>query len=239
MRYIYAYSNHKTGLSRLRRMAVEYKRLTDSGVEVTMMTNDHRAANAIRDYGVPACVTIETMWDIDMIAQRGDTLLLDTPEDDGGKLELYVEMFSDVVRVAQSCDDVSKYGEKVLHLDPEVDIGFKNASNLPKIDREVLFFGDSDPDKLLLDMDGDGLELLLGEYFYVGYDDELRDIFGLLHEAEEYKDILSSSQKIQTYDAQAAYEANAAGAQVLFFCHDIEKCQHELMSSLGIKVIIK
>jgi len=241
MTYIYAYSNHKYGLARVRRMAVLYKELQAQEIEVELLTNDHRAANVARELGVESCIAIQTVWDIDSVVQWGDSLIMDTPEDAEEKLAFYVERFLEVSRVANSCDDKSIYGEKILHIDPKVDAIYASEKATPKVERTVLFYGDSDSEKWLGDQRdlfaGLGIELLLGEYFYLGYEDVLESIFPLQHEAEAYKELIVTSSTIVTYVEQTAYEARAAGANVLYLCDMIEACQRELMQALGIVVL--
>ena len=240
MTYIYAYSNHKYGLSRLRRMAVRYQELQAKGVEVEMLTNDFRAASAIREYGVPACTTIETVWDIDFVAQRGDSVIIDTPEDDKGKLEQYVEIFMKVQRVAISCEDSSRYGEEVLHPNPMTDPWYAMHKTEPKVEKTLFFYGDSDPEKWLekqLDLfAGLEMDLLLGEYFYQGYETALLPLFSVQHEAEAYREMLAQSQKVVTCVEQTAYEASSAGAEVIYL-GTVDTCQRELMEALAIKIV--
>jgi hypothetical protein len=242
MTYIYAYSNHKYGFSRLRRMAVHYKELQEQGVEVEMLTNDFRAAAAVREYGVSACTTIETVWDIDLVAERGDCLVMDTPEDDQGKLEQYVEMFAEVQRVAVSCEDDSRYGEEVLYPDPMTDPWYASCKEKPKVESTLFFYGDSDPEKWLAEQAdlfaGLEMELLLGEYFYPGYEETLAPLFLVLHEADAYREMVSQSQKVVTCVPQTAYEASSAGAEVIYF-GAVDTCQRELMEVLSIKIVSK
>jgi hypothetical protein len=241
MTYIYAYSNHKAGLSRLRRMAVLYQQMQDQGIEVEMLTNDHRAISAVREYGISSATTIQTVWDIDSVAQWGDSLIIDTPEDDEGKLEQYVEMFNSVSRVANTCDEKSQFGEELLYPDPMVDPYFLVSKRQEKVERKLLFVGDSDSDKWLLEQAeyfaGLDLELLLGEYFYVGYETALESYFPIQHEAENYRECISQSHTIVTSEMQTAYEARAAGARVLYLNHETEICHTESLKAEGIEVI--
>ncbi|NKQ40329.1 MAG: hypothetical protein HF962_02015 [Sulfurovum sp.] len=239
MTYIYAYSNHKYGLDRLRRMSVLYQELQSKGEEVEMLTNDFRAVSAIREYGVPACTTIESIWDIDMVAPQGaEYLIIDTPEDDAGKLEEYVALFRKVSKVANSCDESSRYGEEILDVDPMVDSYFSKENNAPKEDRCLFFYGDSDHEKWLsknLDKLSDlNCELLLGEYFFLGYEDELKSVFSTIHDADEYRDIVATSSKVITFSLQCAYEANTAGARVVYVCGEVEECALEKLREFGI-----
>ena len=242
MTYIYAYSNHKYGLSRLRRMAVLYQRLQDQGVEVEMLTNDFRAASAICTYGVPACTTIETVWDIDFVAERGDSLILDTPEDDAGKLAVYVEMFKHVTCIADREAQQSLYGEELRYVDPLTDPWYAAQKAEEKVSRTILFYGDSDPKKSLVKLtdlfENMEIELLLGEYFYPGYEAALEPMFSRIHEAESYREIIAGSKCVISCVAQTAYEASTAGANVIFLGEPDEE-EREIMEKMAIKIVDK
>ncbi len=204
-----------------------------------MLTNDFRAVSFIRSYGVPKCTTIESVWDIDMVAPQGaDHLVIDTPEDDAGKLEEYVELFDKVTRVTDCTDTKSRYGEEVLTADVMVDNFFIEAKAKPKIDRIVLFFGDSDPLKQILKnidrISALQCDLLLGEYFFLGYEDEIKDGFGMIYESDEYMDIISGSRKVIAYSLQCALEANASGADTVYINDRLHDCQIDMLKELGI-----
>ena len=218
MTYIYAYSNHKENLDRIRRMAVLYKRLEAEGESVTMLTNNFRAVSIAIELGAIECTTIETIMDIDFIAKDGDSIVIDSPEDDRGRLELYMQKFASVSRVISSENEVSIYGEELLDIDGLVDDYYHAVAKEPKIDRRVLFWGDSDSSKSILryreyfsDL---SLELLLGEYFFPKYESEISDIFTNMHDSEDYRDVIGESSYVATSSVQSAIEASIAGAIV-------------------------
>ncbi len=242
MTYIYAYSNYKYGLDRLRRMAVLYKELKKQGLEVEMLTNDHRASGAARDLGVKICTTVETILDIDLVAKRGDILIIDSPEDDIGKIEVYAEMYEKLYKIANSCDEQSLYTEQILQIEALVAEEYVAITSREKEDRTLLFFSDSDSDKYLLKnadfFQSFGFELLLGEYFYVDYESDLEDTFSKIHESEEYMDLISNSKTIVTSSVQTAYEAYSSGANIVYLdCSDLDICIKEHMEELGISIV--
>jgi len=192
-----------------------------------LLVNDFRAGLVAREFGVPESVTIETIQDIDAIAQTGDSVIIDSPEDDHGRLVKYCSDFKQVFRFAQGADDKSIHGETMMRLncDNEAcissiivdDVYFEEHK---KEDRTLFFLSDSDADKLILKnadffKDTD-MELLLGHYFYVKYEDELAKIFKTIHEPEEYMDLICSSRRLVTASFQTALEAKASGAEVVF-----------------------
>jgi len=218
MTYIYAYSNHKENLDRVRRMAVLYKRLEAEGESVTMLTNNFRAVSIAIELGAVECTTIETIMDIDFIAKDGDSIVIDSTEDDRGKLEVYVEKFVSVSRVVELDDDFSRYGEELLSIDDLVDEYYTEISKKPKIDRKVLFWGDSDSSKSMLKLKDYfstlSLDLLLGEYFFPKYESEIADIFVKIYDSEMYEDVIGNSSYIITSSLQSAIEASVSGAKV-------------------------
>jgi hypothetical protein len=60
------------------------------------------------------------------------------------------------------------------------------------------------------------MELLLGNYFFVKYEDDLAKLFSQLHEPEEYETLIQSSSTVVTSSSQTALEAKIAGAKVIY-----------------------
>jgi hypothetical protein len=247
MLYYYAFTGHKHGLDRVKKAAVILNKLRAKGVETILLVNDFRAGLVARDLGVPESVTIETIQDIDAIAKIGDSVIIDSPEDDHGRLVKYCSDFKEVFRFAQSSDDKSIHGETMLSIDCDDencissiivdDIYFEEHE---KVDRILFFLGDSDADKIILNNSDffkeSKIELLLGHYFYVKYEDDLAKIFNILHEPEEYTELISSSSRVVTSSFQTALEASVSGAEVVFI--DISKTSDE-EKKLLIKIKVK
>jgi len=223
-------------------MTALYHELESLGIEVEMLTNDFRSAGTAKDLGVKSCTTVETIFDIDFVAERGDTLILDSPEDDMGKLEVYHEMFAHLYRVANSCDEASRYGEQMIEGHALVDQSYISSAKSQKIERDILFYADSDSSRDLSKASeffkSFELELLLGEYFYADYESDLEPIFDVLYESEEYAQIISSSSCVLTSLPQTAHEAHSAGAYTVFIeISDLEQCSRDEISSRGIPMV--
>jgi hypothetical protein len=60
------------------------------------------------------------------------------------------------------------------------------------------------------------MELLLGNYYFVKYEDDLAQLFKGLHEPEEYETLIQSSTTVVTSSSQTALEAKIAGAKVIY-----------------------
>lgn len=249
--YYYAYTGHKYGLDRARRATVILKKLNEKGFNTMLLVNDFRAGLAMRDFGILESINIEGIQDIDAIAQTGDVVIIDSPEDDHGRLVKYCSDFKQVFRFAEYDDDKSIHGEIMLTVDCKKDeecissiivddIYFETHE---KIDRTLFFLGDSDSDKILLKNSNffikNPMELLLGNYFYVKYEDDLKKIFTTLYEPEEYIQLICSSKRVITASLQTAIEASVAGAEVFYLSKEALSYKNkELLKLFNIILII-
>jgi len=248
--YYYAFTGHKFGLDRVKRASVVLKKLRAEGIETMLLLNDFRAGLVAREFGIPESVTIEGIQDIDAIAENGDVIIIDSPEDDHGRLVKYCSDFKKVFRFAENDEDKSIHGEIILSLNSENkdsissllidDIYFEEHK---KEERTLFFLSDSDADKLILNNEDffkdSNMELLLGNYFYVKYEDDLAKIFPILHEPEEYISLLCSSSHVITASFQTAVEARVSGAKVTYIeLKSLTNHEKELFKLLGVIMII-
>ncbi len=249
MLFYYANSGHKIGLERVRRGAALLKRLASNGVETQLLVNDFRAGLAAKELGVKEYVTVETVQDIDAIAQFGDSIIIDSPEDDHGRLVKYCEEFKNVWRFEVGNDDVSVHGETLFKVECKdescedaVIIDDDYFEETAKKERTLFFLSDADYDKTILNNETFfktlDMELLLGNYFFVKYEDDLAKLFSTLHEPEEYMDLIKSSSHIVTTSAQTALEAKASGANVIYIdLSNNNLYPVELLKTYGIEVV--
>ena len=241
MLYYYANTSHKLGLERLRRGAALLNRLNDKGEKTQLLVNDFRAGLVARELGVSEYVTIEGIQDIDAIAQNGDSIIIDSVEDDHGRLVKYCQDFDQVWRFAHDENDAPVHSEKVIPFDTVMvdDTFFEETS---KEERILFFLGDSDYDKTILNNEAFfkafDMELLLGNYFFVKYEDDLAKLFSTLHEPEEYEELIKTSSTIVTASSQTALEAKAAGAKVIYIVlPERELYAKSLLASYGIAIV--
>jgi len=247
--YYYAFTGHKYGLDRLKRAVVILNKLREQGIETMLLVNDFRAGLVAKDLGVPESVHIEGIQDIDAIAEIGDCVIIDSPEDDHGRLVKYCSDFKRVFRVAETDEEKSIHGELMLSIDCEDedcissvvvdDLYFEEHE---KEERTLFFLGDSDANKTILNnaefFKAFDMELLLGHYFYVKYEDDLEKIFKTLHEAEEYTELICSSTRVVTASFQTALEAKVVGAEVVFIeLKALRGREKQLLDDLGIIII--
>ena len=250
--YYYAYTGHKYGLDRARRAVAVLKKLKQEGFDTMLLVNDFRAGLAVKDLGIPQSIHIEGIQDIDAVAQIGDVIIIDSPEDDHGRLVKYCSDFKQVFRFAEHDEDKSIHGEIMLTIDcneedenciSSIIVDDVYCQEYKKEERTLFFLGDSDADKTILSnadfFKENKMELLLGHYFYVKYESDLEKLFTTLHESEEYVDLICSSSHIVTSSFQTALEASATGAKVIFIeIKELNKKQKELLKLLKVMIII-
>jgi len=234
--YYYAFTGHKYGLDRARRAVPILQKLKEQGIETMLLVNDFRAGLAMRDLGIAESVHIEGIQDIDAIAKTGDVVIIDSPEDDHGRLVKYCTDFKQVFRFSEHDADESIHGEVMLTINCKDDTCISSLiiddiyfEEHKKIERTLFFLGDSDAQKTILSnsafFEANKMELLLGHYFYVKYEKDLEKIFTKLHESEEYTELICSSSRIVTASVQTALEASVTGAEVVFI--DINKISNK------------
>jgi len=242
MLYYYANTSHKLGLERLRRGAALLNRLNTKGMATQLLVNDFRAGLVARELGVAEYVTIEGIQDIDAIAQHGDSIIIDSVEDDHGRLVKYCEDFDTVWRFAHDAEDKAVHSEIVIGLDTVLVDDTYFDDKVEKEERTLFFLGDADYNKAILSHEdffkASDMELLLGNYFFVKYEDDLAKLFSTLHEPEEYEDLIKSSSTVVTASSQTALEAKVAGANVVYLEVDHNKLYSvDILSAYGIGVV--
>ena len=232
MIYYYAHSGHKVGLDRVRRGVAFLSKLRESGQECQLLVNDFRAGLAGQDWGGREYVTLETVQDIDAIVGHEDSLIMDSIEDEHGRLVKFCHEFKNVWRMAHDEEDKSIHGETLFRVDCKdedceeaIIIDDRYFETHEKEQRVLFFLGDSDYEKIVLSNEAFfkavPMEMLLGNYFFVKYEDDLAKLFSILHEPEDYVELIQSSATIVTASSQTALEAKAGGAKVIYL--NIEK----------------
>ncbi len=233
MLYYYAHTGHKVGLERARRALAVIKKVEAKGMQMRLLVNDFRAGVALKDeQGLAEYITIETIQDIDAVAQMGDSIIIDSDEDEHGRLVKYVTDFKQVWRFAHDSKDRSIHGEILFKVGCEaaeeceeaVIIDDRYYEPYEKEEKILFFLRDYDHDKTVLNNEAFfkafDMELLLGHYFYVKYEDDLAKLFSSLHEPETYTEQITQSSTVVTASAQTALEAKASGAKVIFIMLD-------------------
>jgi hypothetical protein len=220
-------------------MGALWEILQEAGIEAELLVNDYRAQLAGRELGLPPATTIETVMDIDAVAEHGDTVVIDSPEDAGERMEHYVERFARVLRVCPGGGE-SAYGERVVDPFAPETILYRSYGAGEGGEGPLLLYGDSDASKELLSRSerfaGRGWDLYWGHYFYVKYEEPLAERFTRIRESEEYPELFGEYRRILTAMPQSALEAAAAGAELLYLGGTGAKRGEEALRSLGIPV---
>lgn len=220
MFYYYAHTNHKSNLDSLRRGVATLKAFKAKDIECKLLVNDFRAGLVAKEQlGLSGAVNIETIHDLDLILELGDSLAIDSTEQLPPQFEKLCKDFN-LFRIAQECDDTPIYNEKMIYPWKQKRL-FVDSAYMPsdeKVNRVLFFGGDSDPQKEIIKITETlhkiDAELLLGHYFFVDYEQELKKSFTRVYDSEDYQEIISSSSHVITTSLQCALEAKATGAIV-------------------------
>ena len=245
--FYYAQTGHRVGLDRFRRSAALINCLKD--VDITLLTSDYRIASVAREYGVEKCVGIDVARNIANIAEKGDKLIFDSEEANPLMLEDMRNFFSSFVRISDSMSDeaaeneclISPYNEgertcKALIVDEQYFGEFEKDVPL------TFFFGDDDYEKDLekhLDfIEGLDVYLQLGFYYFIAYEDMLRQRFANVFEFEEYPEMIQRTDILITASPQAVLESLASGGRPIYFQReDYSQDLVPLFEELGVPVV--
>ena len=241
MLYYYVNTGHKLGLERLRRGVALLNSLSSKGENTQLLVNDFRAGLVARDLGATSYVTIETVQDIDAIAEAGNSIIIDSIEDEHGRLIKYCADFKQVWRFAHDEKDSSVHNEIVIDKNT-IWVDDRYFEEKSKEDRVLFFLGDADYDKIILNntdfFKQFDMELLLGNYFFVKYEVDLAKLFSTLHEPEEYEELITTSSTVVTASSQTALEAKASGAKVIYLNIDKNTIFEEsLLRVYGVSIV--
>lgn len=243
MFYYYAHTSHKEGLDSVRRGVACLKEAKRREVEYKLLVNDFRAALVAKELGINDAVTIETILDLDVVLSRGDTLLIDSNEELPWQFESFCNDYK-VFRMAQKCDDKPVFNEQIIYpwQKDTIFVDTIYSESMPKTKRVLFFGGDSDPQKSIIDhknfFEGQNMEILLGHYFFVNYEKELTSIFDVMHESEEYTDLIRTSSDIITTSVQCAIESRISGANVIFIAQrPLLECIKNLFENYNISIV--
>jgi len=164
--------------------------------------------------------TIETVKDIDAVADIDDIILIDSPEKLEGKVLNYPDHFKKVIYINSLLENIEFNGAEVIDLCKDGSIIATEIKASSGNNRGVYIFGDSDYNTILVknanlfkDLK---LDLYWGVYFFVKYEDELKKEFNELIESEDYYDLLENYDFFITSNIQVALEAKINDKKVFF-----------------------
>ena len=245
--FYYVHTGHRIGLDRFRRAATIIRALGE--VDITLLCSDFRIAQIARDFGVEKSVGLDVVRNIPQISHHGDKLIFDSEEANPIMLDDMRDYFSTFIRVSDSVGD--KKEENELLISPYLNgngicnayaIDDKFFQEYEKTVKLSYFFGDDDYEKDLeknLDfLSGLNPNLQLGFYYFLDYEDMLKDKFPNHFEFEEYDDMITQSEILITSSPQAVLESLASDGKPIYVQReDYTAHFNELFSSLNIPVI--
>lgn len=223
--FYYVHTGHRIGLDRFRRAAAIIKSLGDA--DITLLTSDYRIASVARDYGIKRAVGVDVVRNIPQIAHHGDKIIFDSAEFSPGLLNEMTRFFSTFIRVSDDPEDQKYPGELLIspYFEGEgvcnavaVDPVFKTPCE--KTIPRAFFFGDDDYEEDLANniacFEGLECELLLGFYYFFGYEQKLQSAFVKQHESETYEEVIRATDILITASPQAALENLLSGGRPVF-----------------------
>jgi len=200
--YYYVHTGHRIGLDRFRRACTIIRALNDT--DITLLCSDFRIAQIARDFGVEKSVGIDVVRNIPQIAVIGDNLVFDSDEANPIMLE-----------------DMQKFFSNFIHIkNDEVIVDEKYFEQKEKTIKISYFFGDDDYEKDLeknIDFVKDlNPDLLLGFYYFLDYEDMLKERFKNHHDFEDYDEVIQKSEILITASPQAVLENLASGGKPIY-----------------------
>ncbi len=202
--YYYVHTGHRIGLDRFRRATTIVRELQQRGVEITLLCSDFRIAGDAKEYGIDKAVGVDVVRNIPYIAEHGDRLIFDSDEANPIMLE-----------------DMNQFFSTFLHIkEDEVVVDEKYFQTYKKTIPLAFFFGDDDYEKelelLIPTLKELGVSLLLGYYYFFDYEDSLKENFISHYEAEDYDEVVTSSEVLISCSPQAVLESLASGGKPIF-----------------------
>jgi len=135
-------------------------------------------------------------------------------------------------------EDMKNYFSTFIQIkNDDIAIDEKFFVNNEKTIELTYFFGDDDYEKDLeknLDfLDGLNPDLQLGFYYFLDYEDSLKQKFKNYHEFEDYEKTIKQSKVLITASPQAVLESLACGGKPIYiqredYIHDFQKLFNEL-----------
>ncbi len=222
--FYYVHTGHRIGLDRFRRGAAIIKSLGD--MEITMLCSDFRIAQIADEYGVQNSVGVDVVRNIPQIAHHGDRIIFDSDEANPIMLEDMKQFFSTFIHIKNDTVCIDK----------------NYFVNEPKTINMSYFFGDDDYEKDLEKnlslLDGLNPDLMLGFYYFLDYEDMLKEKFDSYHEFEEYEDMIKKTDILITTSPQAVLESLAATGRPIYVKREDYTDDYDgLFQSLNVPII--
>jgi hypothetical protein len=245
--YYYAHTGHRIGLDRFRRAVAIINSL--DGIDITLLTSDYRIAQVAREFGIDKSVGIDVVRNIPNIAHNGDKIIFDSAEANPIMLDDMREYFSTFIRISDNEHDKKEKNEFLISPYLNGD-GICNAIavedkyfELQEKSIEIsYFFGDDDYEKDLeknISFVSDlNPYLQLGFYYFLDYEEMLKEKFPNYFEFEEYEDMIKKSKILITSSPQAVFDSLASGGKPIYVQRaDYTKEFNSIFETLNIPVL--
>jgi len=245
--YYYVHTGHRIGLDRFRRACTIMRLLKDE--DITLLCSDFRIAQIASEFGVDKSVGIDIVRNIPQISHNGDKIIFDSDEANPIMLDDMRNYFSKFIRVSDNENDKKENGEYLIspYLNEAdvcnvVVIDEKYFEQVQKSIELSFFFGDDDYDKQFEQnfalLDGINPDLLLGFYYFLDYEDMLKEKFTNNHEFEDYDEVITKSKILITASPQAVLENLASGGKPIFIQRrDYSTDFQKLFQKLNIPIV--
>jgi len=245
--FYYIHTGHRIGLDRFHRAAAILNELQD--IDITLLCSDFRIAAEAREYGIKRAVGVDLVRNIPQIAHHGDKIIFDSAELNPVLHEDMTRFFSTFIRISDDPNDSRHPNEFLIspYLEGEgicksIIVGESYFEPLAKTIPMTLFFGDDDYEK---DLESHQemfaplkMELLMGFYHFLGYENSLKNSFSHIHEWEEYEEVIRRTEILVSASPQAILQNLAGGGKPVYIQRpDYPRDSIPLFESLSVPVI--
>lgn len=246
--FYYVHTGHRIGLDRFRRAAAIINTLSVD-LDVTLLCSDFRIAQVARDFGIKSSVGIDVVRNIPQITNHGDKLIFDSDEANPIMLDDMRQYFSTFIRISDDNCDKKVINEYLLSPYLEGDdictayaIDDKYFQKEEKTIKLSLFFGDDDYEKDLESklnfLSELNPTLQLGFYYFLDYEDSLKERYRNHFEFEEYDEMIKTSEVLISASPQAVLENLAAGGKPIYIQREDYSTNFiDLFKSLNIPIV--
>lgn len=249
MRYFYyVHTGHRIGLDRFHR-AVAIVNELQKEIDITLLCSDFRIAAEAKEYGIKRSVGVDVVRNIPQIAHHYDKMIFDSAEANPTLLQDMTEYFSTFIRISDDSSD-SKHPNEFLispYLSGEgictaVVVNERYYEHLPKTIPLSVFFGDDDYEKDLEKHQGIfaplNAELLMGFYHFLGYENSLKESFSVIHESEQYDEVIRRSEIVISASPMAVLQSLSSGGKPIYLQRsDYPRDFIPLFTSLNIPIV--
>ncbi|MDO9208744.1 MAG: hypothetical protein Q7T91_10890 [Sulfuricurvum sp.] len=245
--FYYVHTGHRIGLDRFHRAAAILNELND--LDITLLCSDFRIAGEARNHGIKRAVGVDLVRNIPQIAQHGDKIIFDSDEINPTLMDDMTQFFSTFIRISDNPNEVKHPKEFLIspYLQGDgiatgtiVDVKYNEA--LPKTIPMALFFGDDDYEKDLQThqslFSSYKMELLMGFYHFLGYENSLKESFSAIHESEEYDTVIRRTDVLISGSPMAVLQNLSGGGRPIYLQRpDYPRDFLPLFEKMGLPVV--